>query len=630
MATLQGMSGLDILPMLNELRRHLPLWIGKIYQYDPKTFGFRLNGEKGARYFFILESGRRAHLVDKLPPAPPSPAGFSMLLRKYLSGGRILAIRQYGLQRIFEFEIGKRDTTFHLIFELFDEGNIVLCADDYRIFKPLWHHRFKDREIVPGAEYSISGNTVTKLTFEQLSDILQESDRDVVRTIAVKLLLGGRYAEEVCLNAGIDKDAPAGSVDAEKLYSAYCNLIDRLENRLEPVITPSGCWPIVPAGEEIKARFESYNAALAEFYPESRIEIREKEKRPKLSRSELIRRRQQEAIRGFEKEIERIERCIETIYANYPLVQEVISTLDAASRSHSWQEIEDILRSSGNETARSVVRVHPAESAVDLALDEQVRIHVHETVEVNIGRYYDRLKKFKKKKAGAIAAMQQPVREKVPAKKIAVFRKPRWYHRFRWMFTSDGVLVIGGRDASQNEELVKRYMEGGDRFVHAEVHGASVVLVKGETEMMDEVAQFAASYSNAWKAGHFSADVYAVGPDQVSKTPESGEYVARGSFIVRGERTYFRNTPLGIAIGVQTEPATGVIGGAVAPVSKRCVHHVVLTPGKYEPNDIARKIIRVFREKFPEREWNGLKKVVNTEAVAAFVPPGGSDISETV
>ena len=106
--------------------------------------------------------------------------------------------------------------------------------------------------------------------------------------------------------------------------------------------------------------------------------------------------------------------------------------------------------------------------------------------------------------------------------------------------------------------------------------------------------------------------------------------MARGSFIVRGERTYFRNTPLGIAIGVQTEPATGVIGGAVAPVAKRCVHHVVLMPGKYEPNDIARKIIREFREKFPEREWNGLKKVVNTEAVAAFVPPGGSDISETV
>ena len=38
--------------------------------------------------------------------------------------------------------------------------------------------------------------------------------------------------------------------------------------------------------------------------------------------------------------------------------------------------------------------------------------------------------------------------------------KKLWYHRFRWFVTSDGVVVLGGRDASQNEELVKKYMGG--------------------------------------------------------------------------------------------------------------------------------------------------------------------------
>ncbi len=40
--------------------------------------------------------------------------------------------------------------------------------------------------------------------------------------------------------------------------------------------------------------------------------------------------------------------------------------------------------------------------------------------------------------------------------------------------------MLGGRDASQNEELVKKYMGGQDLFVHADVHGASVVIVKGK------------------------------------------------------------------------------------------------------------------------------------------------------
>ena len=171
-------------------------------------------------------------------------------------------------------------------------------------------------------------------------------------------------------------------------------------------------------------------------------------------------------------------------------------------------------------------------------------------------------------------------------------------------------------------------MEGGDLFVHADVHGGSVVIVKGATEHLDEAVQFAASYSNAWKAGHFTADVYAARPDQVSKTAESGEYVARGAFIVRGERQYFRNVPLGVTIGLAMAPAVAVIGGPPGAITERVKVSVKLLPGQFEPNDTAKKVVRALREKLSEDEWKGLKNALNTEAVAAFVPPGGSDIVE--
>ncbi|WP_245618734.1 NFACT RNA binding domain-containing protein [Methanogenium cariaci] len=102
------------------------------------------------------------------------------------------------------------------------------------------------------------------------------------------------------------------------------------------------------------------------------------------------------------------------------------------------------------------------------------------------------------------------------------------------------------------------------------MHGGSVIIVKGDTEKNDEVAQFAVSYSNAWKNGNLTADVYAASPSQVSKTPETGEYVSRGSFIVRGgERTYTRNVGLGVAIGLQVTPELGVIGGPIDAVKSR-------------------------------------------------------------
>ncbi|MDO9326454.1 MAG: NFACT family protein, partial [Methanoregula sp.] len=122
MASEQGMSGIDVKAMTSELCEKLPLWIDKVYQFDSRTLGIRLNGENKARNLLLIESGRRTHLVKEFPPPPKNPPQYAMLLRKYLSGGKVLAIHQHGLERILIFDIGKGATVYRLIIELFDEG----------------------------------------------------------------------------------------------------------------------------------------------------------------------------------------------------------------------------------------------------------------------------------------------------------------------------------------------------------------------------------------------------------------------------------------------------------------------------------------------------------------------------
>jgi predicted ribosome quality control (RQC) complex YloA/Tae2 family protein len=628
MATVQGMSGLDIRAMTRELREKRPLWVGKIYQFDGKTIGIRLNGEEHARYQLLVEPGRRAHLTQKLPEPPKLPSGFAMLLRKYLSGGRVIDSTQEGLQRIFSLAVGKRNTTYHLIFELFDEGNIILCDEQFTIIQPLWHHRFKDREVVPGARYLFFGRDCTALSPDAFAELLKGAGRDLVRTLAVDCMLGGAYAEEVCRRAGIDKATPAASTDPNPVYDALHGLLSEVEQKRQPVITDTGCWPIPLEGTRTLQEFPSYNEALDAYYPLP-VQEEKKEQRPRLSRDEIIRKQQQESIARFDQRISRSKRITELIFSHYSQIEEILAILDKASRSRSWQEIEHILRTSDVPSARSVVAIHPAEAAIELEIGERVKLYVHESVEANVGRYYDEMKKFRRKKEGAVAAMDRPLKVTGQGqKRRQPVTKPRWYHRFRWFYTSDGTLVIGGRDADQNEELVKKYMEGGDTFVHADVHGASVVIVKGATARIDEAAQFAASYSGAWRSGHFSADVYHVSPDQVSKTPPSGEYVSRGSFIIRGERTYHRNVPLGTAIGVQFSPETAVIGGPPSAVAARAKVWVSLKPGEFEPNDTAKRVVRALKQNLSDDEAKALRGIVTTERVAAFVPPGGSDIVE--
>ncbi|NLL09763.1 MAG: DUF814 domain-containing protein, partial [Methanomicrobiales archaeon] len=434
------------------------------------------------------------------------------------------------------------------------------------------------------------------------------------------------YAEYVLNISGIDKNAPAKDVDALTIHTAVQDLLEKARTSPVPVLDKNGCHP-VPSGEEKPAGYDSFNAALAAFYP-SAPPVKKQEEKRRISREDRIRLQQEEAIVKFGKNIERNEELASLLYEEYGFVTETIKALSKASATRSWQEIEKILKDDTTGAGKRIIRIFPAEASVELDLGRPVKVYVHESIDQNAGRYYDQVKKFKKKLAGAKAAMEREVHQ-AKVRKVQYQRpKKRWFDRFRCFCTSDQVLVIGGRDAGQNEELIRKYLEGGDTFVHADVHGASVVVVKGKTMHMDEVVRFAAAYSGAWKAGFASADVYAARPDQVSKTAESGEYLSRGSFVVRGERQWFNNVPLEVVIGLQKTPQTRILGGPGSAVRKLCDLFVVLRPGTFEPNDIAKKVVRALRERLSAADQKALKFALNTEAVAAFVPPGGSDLVE--
>jgi predicted ribosome quality control (RQC) complex YloA/Tae2 family protein len=626
MATMQGMSGLDLITVTEEISRLLPLWVHKVYLDENRLCVFRLNSKTQGKVNLLIEPGKRLHTVPVIPEMPQIPPAFAMFLRKYLGGGRIDSIRQHGLQRTVIIDIRKSEQVFHLIIEIFDDGNIILCGEDMTIIQPLTRQRFKDRDVLPGAFYAFNPPDVSSTGPDEFALRLAEDDRDIVRALAVGSFLGGRYAEYVLNISGIDKNAPAKDVDALTIHTAVQDLLEKARTSPVPVLDKNGCHP-VPSGEEKPAGYDSFNAALAAFYP-SAPPVKKQEEKRRISREDRIRLQQEEAIVKFGKNIERNEELASLLYEEYGFVTETIKALSKASATRSWQEIEKILKDDTTGAGKRIIRIFPAEASVELDLGRPVKVYVHESIDQNAGRYYDQVKKFKKKLAGAKAAMEREVHQ-AKVRKVQYQRpKKRWFDRFRWFYTSDQVLVIGGRDAGQNEELIRKYLEGGDTFVHADVHGASVVVVKGKTMHMDEVVRFAAAYSGAWKAGFASADVYAARPDQVSKTAESGEYLSRGSFVVRGERQWFNNVPLEVVIGLQKTPQTRILGGPGSAVRKLCDLFVVLRPGTFEPNDIAKKVVRALRERLSPADQKALKFALNTEAVAAFVPPGGSDLVE--
>lgn len=182
--------------------------------------------------------------------------------------------------------------------------------------------------------------------------------------------------------------------------------------------------------------------------------------------------------------------------------------------------------------------------------------------------------------------------EKIVVKKPG---KREWFEKFHWFFTSGGQLCVAGRDAKQNELLVAKHFDDADLFFHADVQGAAATILKngakgvveggveaaadgaGDSEQeLREAAQFAACFSRAWKAGFSSVDVYAVRRGQVSKGAQSGEYVGKGGFVMRGERKWFKNTELKLAVG---KNSAGKIVVAPALATASASGFVEVVPG---------------------------------------------------
>ena len=127
-------------------------------------------------------------------------------------------------------------------------------------------------------------------------------------------------------------------------------------------------------------------------------------------------------------------------------------------------------------------------------------------------------------------------------KKLKERQKREWYEKFNWFVTSGGLLAIGGRSAMQNDEINSKHFSEGDLFFHADIFGASAVVLKGGAQSSDEAqqeaAQFAACYSSAWESGQSYVDVFAAGREQVSKSAKGR--LPTGSFAISGEREWFK------------------------------------------------------------------------------------------
>jgi len=234
----------------------------------------------------------------------------------------------------------------------------------------------------------------------------------------------------------------------------------------------------------------------------------------------------------------------------------------------------------------------------------KIELDLKKSVEENAEAYFEKAKKAKKKIDGAEEALKRAedklkkikdkkikIKEEFEAKAEKKKRKKEWYEKFRWFTSSEGFLVIGGRDATTNEIVIKKHTDKEDIVFHTDMAGSPFFVIKTEGKTADktlqEVADATLCYSRAWKLGLSTTDVFWVKPDQVTKEAQQGEFLPKGAFMIRGKTNYI-HPKINIAVGITKQGL--IMGGPLEAIKKNCEKYVEIEQGKEKSSDTAKKI----------------------------------------
>lgn len=648
--------------------------VNNIYQLNEKTLIFKLHKIDKPPIRLVTEAGRRLHSTVYAQESPNVPPAFCMALRKYLRGAWVSGIEQYEFERIVTLSFNTKAGLLRLVVELFGEGNIILTNEKNMILQALFFKRMRDRNILRNEVLAFpppSGKNPFKVSLSELEEALKNAGEvEVVRVTARFLGIGGVYAEEVLLRANVDKAKPCKNLtdmEIKGIFDTLQSLLSKLsEGNLEPsiILDQDGSFlDVVPFKlkryEGFKTQgYSSFNQSLDEFYlrvtaTESALASVEVDKlKQEADRLKRVIADQEKSIHEDEAKAERDKLIGDTIYANFNELQTFQDKLlNANMAGKDWNMlINEALeaKKTGKIPEVYIESFDGRNLALNLCIDNlRFSITLRHSLFDNASEYYERGKKAKQKSAGALTALDdskkklarierelreaEELKSLKPAEIMEALSKRKmemenkaWYEKFRWFTSSDGFLVVAGKDTVSNEVLIKKYTKQEDVVFHAEISGAPFVVVKSEgktinEQTLHEAGEFAASFSRAWRENAGSADVYWVKLDQLSKSGPSGESVPHGAFAVVGKRNWMRSVPLKLAVGTIVDEEASFVGGPVDAVKAKTKTYVVLVPGDYAGKELLKQILKSLMLKLPKEQREKAGKT-SIEQIREFVP----------
>jgi predicted ribosome quality control (RQC) complex YloA/Tae2 family protein len=629
------LAGIELNYLVNKISEEVQgYYVSNIWGITKDSILFKLHHPEKSDIFMMISTSGVWITSVKIDQIEPNR--LLKRLRSDLLRFKITKIEQKGSERIAYFTFAGFDKEFVIIGEFFGDGNILLCNDEMKILALQHAIDVRHRTLGVGMTYATPPSSgldifnISELDFEDLKKSELIAGKWFGRTLGLpKKYVEGIFELSDVNSKKIGKDLNDDEI--KKIFHTTSTIVTNVtKGNHDPIIIRNETSEVIPIklgeSDEKISSVNSFMEGLDTVFTENIVE-----KGRSIQTGESDKK-----IKELETQISEQEKAIETVKEKSKYVTNLANSLYVMV-SKGMVSIED-------PNAQSILEENNAklskEKGISLIVikDEKIKINPEASLQSIASVLFNEAKR----QSGAIKSIDQiknKTKKKLEKLKnrteastqeiiVSEVRKKNWYERYRWFFTSDDMLAIGGRDAPSNSAVVRKHLGKNDKIFHGDIFGSPFFILKDAenptTNSMNEVAHATVCFSRAWREGMHGTNAFWVNPEQVKKSAPSGQFLPKGSFTIEGKRNFVNIPSLKLAVGIIPQDDHYLLtSGPPETIKKNSLCYAIIEPHGLEMPEVAKKIKLEF-SKLEEK----ITKQINLDDFVRALPAGQSQIKE--